>query len=396
MKKIPLNIPTETVWQSSLKGATALAVCLCALIPGAAVAEQTRFSTVDIVPTPKEAVIDGDLKDWNANAFLETIHSPSLYPNFSMRVGFMHDKKGLYVAAHFVDPTPMVNAADPDATPHEAGNGDALRLHIISDPAAPYPYTGAEGNDRICHVTLWRSSPKGEPALAIDYGANHEKRVVLRGNQSGAVFTSDADGKGYTVEALIPWKLLNVPSNAFKSLFGGGGFQASSAIALSVEPVWGNASGSAPMVSYQDIVVSPGTDDRGPKNWGRATFAKDSGVHPRPNPALAVGANPADNPLQIKLTLQDPKATTISLGLFSQEKGLIRSLPVTVRRPLFTTAWEGTLVFQGIAGSTRCPSHEGRWFRTGRLASPSQCGGPHRETGGIARHRCDDLDFGLV
>jgi hypothetical protein len=346
MKTILLKIRNETIRQSSLKTAIAIAACLCALIPGAAVAEQTRFSTVDIVPAPKEAAIDGDLKDWNANAFLETIHSPSLYPNFSMRVGFMHDKKGLYVAAHFVDPTPMVNAADPEANAQDAANGDALRLHLISDPAAPYPHSGEEGNDRICHVTLWRSSPKGEPALTIDYGLNHEKRVVLRGKQSGVVFTADADGKGYTVEALIPWNLLNVPSNAFKSLFGGGGLQTGSAIALSVQPVWGNALGTAPMVSYQDLVVSADSDDRGPKNWGRATFAKETAVQPRPNPDLASGANPADNPLQLKLTLQDPKATTIGLGLFSQEKGLIRSLPVTVRRQSqlgadFELNWDG-------------------------------------------------------
>jgi hypothetical protein len=129
-----------------------------------------------------------------------------------------------------------------------------------------------------------------------------------------------------------------------------------------VQPVWGNAAGTANAITFSEIVgrsgvdfgadfgvdsgADSGADFENPSTWGRGTFTQKADTTPSPTPSLAVGSDPDAKPLMLELTLDDPQASVISLGLFDGESGLVRSLPVTVRRASqrgaeFKLNWDG-------------------------------------------------------
>ena len=305
---------------------------------GFAVGARENFPAVDVVPVAKSVTLDGDLKEWDPAAFVETFYDLSLYPNFSMRLAFQYDAKALYIGAHLVDATPLVNAIDPAVNPKEGWKGDCLQVRLISDPAAPFPYpAGKDTSERICHLTLWYDTARQQPVLNHEYGMDYHGMKTLTGKDAGVVFRMDPDNKGYTLEARIPWDRLNAAPKPP---------QAGDTITLTVQPLWGNDTGTANTINFYEVTSRPGFAYQSAASWGRAQFASKGKVTPRPNPALAAGEDAAARPLRLKLKLDDPQAQTVSLGLFAADKGLVRTLPVTVRRDAqrgadFELAWDG-------------------------------------------------------
>lgn len=303
-----------------------------------AVEARENFSTVEIVPAPRQVKLDGDLREWPAAALIESFYDQSLYPNFSLRIGWMYDARALYIGAHFVDATPLVNANDPAVNPKQGWMGDALQVRLISDAAAPYPYPdGRDSNDRICHLTMWYCTARQLPVVSLEYGMDYHGLKTYVGADSGAVFRADADGKGYTLEARIPWERLQARPRQF---------QAGDEIALTIQPHWSNDSGTASAITFFELTGRPGVAYQSAAVWGRARFAASANIAPRPNPALAASGDATGKPLRIQLRLPDPQASMISLGLFSPDRGLVRTLPPTIRRESqrraeFELAWDG-------------------------------------------------------
>ena len=240
-----------------------------------AASARENFREVDIVTVAGKVIVDGELKDWDQSGFIDTFYELSMYPNYSMRIGFMYDADALYIAAHFADSTPMVNAIDPTVNPKEGWKGDALQVRMISNSAAPYPFKEEKSkNNQICHMSLWYYSPNEDEHRTsnIEHRTSNEKKnqndskeiaVVVHeygmdfhglktylGEESGAAFKKDSDGKGYTVEARIPWERLH----AAKS-----GPKAGDVITLTVQPLWGNDKGTANAISYFDITAGSGS-----------------------------------------------------------------------------------------------------------------------------------------
>ncbi|MFA6292014.1 MAG: hypothetical protein WC637_09550, partial [Victivallales bacterium] len=323
-----------------------------------------NFREVDIVPAAGKVIVDGDLKEWDQSGFIDTFYELSMYPNYSMRIGFMYDAEAFYIAAHFADSTPMVNAIDPTVNPKEGWKGDCLQVRLISNPSAPYPFKEEKSkNDQICHMTIWYYSPiedehrtsntehrtsngkknlndsKKIAVVVHEYGMDFHGLKTYLGEESGAAFKKDSDGKGYTVEARIPWERLHAAKAAPK---------AGDVITLTVQPLWGNDKGTANAISYFDITAGSGSGFHygSAQAWGRAIFSPKGNVAARPNRMLTAGDDVASKPLSIKLTLDDPKSKTVSLGILAKDKGLIRSLPVSIRRDSqlgadFELAWDG-------------------------------------------------------
>lgn len=336
-----MNGQRRTAWVVDLGRAVALTSAIVASIGGAAVARE-NFSTVEIPPAPEGLKVDGDLADWDPNTFVETFYDRSLYPNFSLRIALLQDARGLCIGAHVVDATPMVNATDPAVNPKEGWMGDCLQVRLISDPKAPNPYVGKPGgkeaNEAICHLTIWYCTARQEAAISHEYGMDFHGLTTDVGDDSGCVFRKDADGKGYTLEARIPWARLHVA--------GGRGLRAGDSIPLTVQPLWGNAAGTGNAITFSEFTARSGVGYQDPATWGRATFTDKPAAKLRPNPALAGSGDPAANPLSLQLTLDDPQARVVSLGVFDEEQGLVRSLPVTVRRDSrlgakFSLEWDG-------------------------------------------------------
>ena len=128
--------------------AVALLVNLCAdALP------PQRHDCIFILPSPKGVVIDGDLRDWDMSASIESAFDEALRPRFTIRIAFMFDAQAFYIGAHFVDDTPMLNRHDPNVEPNRGWDGDALQVRLCSDPTAPYPLPNSN-SDRICHLTI--------------------------------------------------------------------------------------------------------------------------------------------------------------------------------------------------------------------------------------------------
>jgi hypothetical protein len=140
-----------------------------------------------------------------------------------------YDSEFLYVAAHIGDPAPMRNLVDPLSDGELAWRGGGLQIRIAADPELGWPVDANSASDyqmrrlpvdatqvaqatnpALPHLTLWHYAPASQASLHIAYGMDFHGGVV---NPPGhrAAFRKDADGRGYTLEYAIPWKLLNAP-----------------------------------------------------------------------------------------------------------------------------------------------------------------------------------------
>ncbi len=181
-----------------------------------------------VVPRPvRPPVVDGDLSDWDGTHGFRSERNGAAgeYVEGWMR----HDAEHLYIGAHVGDPAPLRNVVDP-ATDSELGwRGGGLQVRIATDPTMGWP---AEGNSaayyrmrrlatdeaqvakatspRLVHLTLWHHAPSAQACLHLAFGMDlHGGRV----NPSGyrAAYRMDPDGRGYTLEYAIPWRLLDAP-----------------------------------------------------------------------------------------------------------------------------------------------------------------------------------------
>ena len=153
------------------------------------------------------------------------------------------DDANLYLLAHISDPTPMKNEHPSD----EIWNGDAVELFIGSEQleqAGPMLFTDHQ-------ILLSAGQTKG----------GFHSHIVNASEQPNCEMsvTADVDGKGYTLEAAIPFKALGfVPKEGQQILFDLAIDESSDGKMRTRQLVWnGNARNSGDRTA-----------------WGRATFAK--------------------------------------------------------------------------------------------------------------------------
>jgi len=294
---------------------TALAV-LCT----AAAAQPQRHDRIFVLPASKPAAVDGDLGEWDLSGAIETAFDESLRPRFTVRIAAMYDQSALYLAAHFADDTPLVNRHDPKVEPDRGWDADCLQVRLSSDPAAPYPLPGSN-SDRICHLTLWLYTDRQEPVLHVQYGMDYHGTRVLIGQESGLAFRKDADGKGYTLEARLPWELLNAKGNPPKA--GG-------RIAMVVQPLWGDGTGWKQVCTFNDVIREAGFSFQGTGMWGQAVLSEKGNLPPAERPKTV---QEALEPLTLDVRLPDRSARSVSMAVFDDKDQLVRTLPVITRDP---------------------------------------------------------------
>ena len=285
---------------------------------------------IDVVPAVAPVTLDGSLAEWDRSGFVKSFFELTLLPNYEIDAGLMYDGQALYVGAHFTDGSALRNLHDPRIEPQLAAAGDCLQVSLFAGPEADYAGLGPTSVDeRLCHVSLWYYTPGKLPAAAYAFGMDKHGRSVFAGAEAGVAVKPDADGRGYTLEARLPWiRLKCAPPRP------------GSALPLMLTPVWDGT------VSFHEIVRDTRYEFGSSPRWGRALFAAAGKVAPRINSAYA-GDVTGLNPLRLKLTLADPQARVVSLGVFAEGRGLVRTLPVTVRpdselgKADFTLAWDG-------------------------------------------------------
>jgi len=214
------------------------------------------------------------------------------------------------------DDTPLRNRHDPKVEPDKGWAGDCLQVRLCSDPKAPYPLADSN-SDRIAHLDLWHYTDRNEPVLHLQYGMDYHGTKLWTGAESGVAFRKDADGKGYTLEARVPWARLNASDAPPK---------AGDRVALVVQPLWGDASGWKHVCTFNDVVRQAGFSFQGAAMWGQAIFS------PRGNlPREERGGTVAEAlaPLVAPVPVPDAQARSLSAAVYDADGRLVRSLPVT-------------------------------------------------------------------
>jgi hypothetical protein len=286
-----------------------------------------------IVPAPKSVTIDGDLHEWDMSAAIDAVFDSALKPRFTLRLACMYDAKALYIAAHFVDDTPMLNRHDPAIEPSVGWAGDCLQVRLCSDAAAAYPLADSN-SDRLGHATMWYFTDAKLPVLHLQYGMDYHGTRIFTGKESGLAFRADADRKGYTLEARIPWQRLNAAGNPPK---------AGDRIALVMQPQWSDSTGRKQVVTFNDVIRQAGFSFQGAAMWGQGIFLASGNL-----PVAKRPPTPAEEqqPLTIALPVPDPQAKVLSAAIYDAGGVMVRTLPVTstsagIRERSFTLRWDG-------------------------------------------------------
>jgi hypothetical protein len=275
-----------------------------ALGPAMAVAQQsTQAVGMHATPAPGKVVIDGKLDDWDlSGSQLMCYDVAAMKDRLSGTVAFMWDAENYYVSIRWRDPSPMVNGFDPLIDYGNSWRGDCVHLRIKTD--------------RIAHVTAWYHAKTQRPGMTIHYGSfkktDPDYSDLNDAMAAGAkqAFTLDADGKGYTQEIAIPWKLLTRKGNALAT---------SETMQCGVELLYGKPSGvDFPDHRYADN-VSPKAKSgasffwTGSDAWGTVTLEREGNLKLPPQTFEGQVVKESQGPITIRYQLDKPGYVSLSI-----------------------------------------------------------------------------------
>ncbi len=237
---------------------------------GTALATETENLGIQVLPAPGKVAIDGKFDDWDLTGGVFACGDvENQRATFAVWIHAMYDAENLYILARFIDETPMNN---PGQTIGDMGfNGDCLQARFITAAGAP--------QERVAHMTAWKGRD-GPDLIDITYGTFGKP---LEGNIKDAktqgarqAFLANSDGKGYTQEIAIPWRLLTRDGRPPEP---GGQFQ------MTVEPNF--TVGTRGRLTIKDIFKAGVPVDRvftfrSSQVWGAATLERQGKVAPRP------------------------------------------------------------------------------------------------------------------
>ncbi|MCX7430946.1 MAG: FecR domain-containing protein [Planctomycetia bacterium] len=185
-----------------------------------------RHESLQVRPAPRTMTIDGRLDEWPAPGFVSSAPGRPRETH-GVEGSMMYDAEWLYIAAHIADPAPLRNQYDPDLDPRIAWQGGGLQIRFSADRKMGWPVDAnspeyyrtrrlAPGeadrtksrNPRLSHLTLWHHAASGKACIALNHGTQYSDPIVNPPVAEGA-FVLDTDGRGYTLEWAIPWRLLN-------------------------------------------------------------------------------------------------------------------------------------------------------------------------------------------
>ena len=318
-----------------MRSVVAAATLLLAVSPSLA---REAFERAFVVPASSSVTIDGHLDDWDMSGAVESFYDDALLPNFKVRIAFMYDDEALYIGAHFVDRSPMMNMHDPDVHPEQGWAGDCLQVRLVSDPSVAYPLERdalATDSERICHLTMWQYTPEALPVLNVEYGMDYHGTRLFTGDDANLAFQKDDDGNGYTLEARVPWSRLNAADDPPTS---------GDRVGLTVQPIWGNEAGTDHKITFNEIVRHSSHAFQTFNGWGVGEFTSTGDLEVD----MVASTDAAKTaPLTLELELPDANARTVSAMLYDQNGRSVRTLPATQRdarasgRTTATLRWDG-------------------------------------------------------
>jgi sugar lactone lactonase YvrE len=295
-----------------------------------------------------KVVIDGKLDDWDLSGTrLMCYDVAALRDRYSAQAAFMYDAENVYVSLRWKDPTPMVNHYQPVVERGQAWKADCVQLRFKTD--------------RIAHVDLWYYTDGQEPGASIHYGMFHKdgpdyEGVGIDDAMAAGIrqaFLKDADGKGYTQEIAIPWKLLTRDGRALK---------AGDPMICGFELLWGKDSGrDFPVHRFADNVSPKARSGaiffwQGKDAWGQVTLEPHGNLQLPPQTFKETPAAELTGPVEIGFEL--PRAGYVTIAIDDAEGRRARNL-VSERwyeAGKHTSRWDGA-----DDNGTLLPAGDYRW-----------------------------------
>ncbi len=265
---------------AKLHPAAVVAAVGLALFSVPATAQQTDNNALHAVPPPGKVVIDGKLDDWDLSGQIDVFANFRTRNSYSARVAAMYDKENFYLAVVWRDPTPMHNMVDSNFDIGSGWKSDCLQLRLKTDMI-------------VGDVCCWYSTAAKHPVINIQYGrftGGRDKETDVNAFQAindaltvGAqeAFAMGDDGKTYTQEIALPWKLITGQSAIVKAtgkpfkepkIYGPG-----DSFNMGMEFLWGPPDGRTfPEHRYADLLM-PGKSSReffwtAENDWGPVTL----------------------------------------------------------------------------------------------------------------------------
>jgi len=189
--------------------------------PSGVLYSRSRFETVRVAHAAGPVAIDGDLGEWPRVAFFRNACDAPYASAYWLEGVMMYDSTNLYLAAHVGDPDPMLNASPQG---FEFAGGSVI-VRVSADRKQGWPLKAtmfvdgvydpgrtlvseAARSDRITSIVMWYDAQAARARIKLFHGLD-EHAVEIDPPGWNGVFRKDADGRGYTLEYVIPWGLLN-------------------------------------------------------------------------------------------------------------------------------------------------------------------------------------------
>ena len=196
-----------------LRTAIVLALALAAVQP--ARAQQSDNHALHAVPAGK-VVVDGKFDDWDLSGQIDVYANFKTRNSYSTKVAAMYDTDNFYLSIVWRDPTPMFNMVDSNFDIGSGWKSDCVQLRLKTDMV-------------IGCVDCWYSTAAKHPVINIGYGrftGGRDNETHVNAFQAindalkvGAqqAFLLGEDGKSYTQEIALPWKLITGQSAIVKA-----------------------------------------------------------------------------------------------------------------------------------------------------------------------------------
>jgi hypothetical protein len=204
------------------------------------------------------------LKDWNiAGKIGPVFFDEDAKDEYNGTFYAMYDHDNLFLAARIVEPHPPYNVFPTKGLGD--WNGDAVVIRMSSNPALRFPVSMPDANtsDDLFTASFWWNHLKKDAFWASYHGMCGPtlSKEQMPGVQTAVKIA--ADEKGYTMEARVPWKVIN---SRFHPKPG-------DRIAFTWEISISNASPAQPSRIFQLFANGGGVSGfRDPRGWGPAIF----------------------------------------------------------------------------------------------------------------------------
>ena len=283
-----------------------------------AIVNKTDHSEIHVVPPPGKVVIDGKLDDWDLSGAITMFIDEASKASYSVRGAMMYDKEFLYVGARVKDPTPMMNNYSFGGEASKAWDADAIQIFLVSNPdlkSNASLQTGGrmspEDQQFVTTFWLWYSTQDKAPGFFSLRTLQYQNPTLNPPGVEKAI-VKDEDGKGYTMEYRIPWKVLRTP----REIVPGDTMQ------CQWQLMWGNDRGTNTRCGMTDVRRGTSGDlgYMGPSSWGTAIFEKEGNLK---LVEKSSSGSRADGFIPVAFTLDKP--AKVSLAICNAEGRLIRT-----------------------------------------------------------------------